>query len=143
MLSIPSQELCSRMSRIGLAPVFQQKEFSSLRSHYQHAFVKLIKISQVILPTASFANSSMKAARPSLGSCGSAGGERPCRRQRPAKEPHSPTVDAREPPLSQLSLPHRVRGGLVSSKGRLWRSLQVRCELQFMSRAFCTCVGKY
>ena len=36
------------MSRIGLAPVLhQQKELSSLRSHYQHAFVRLIKISQV------------------------------------------------------------------------------------------------
>ena len=36
------------MSRIGLAPVLlPQKELSSLRSHYQHAFVRLIKISQV------------------------------------------------------------------------------------------------
>ena len=36
------------MSRIGLAPVLhQQKELSSLRSHYQHAFVRLIKIAQV------------------------------------------------------------------------------------------------
>ena len=44
-----TQELCSRMSRIGLAPVLhQQKELSSLRSHYQHAFVRLIKIAQVV-----------------------------------------------------------------------------------------------
>jgi hypothetical protein len=30
-----------------IAPVFKYKELSSLRFHYQHGFVKLVKISQI------------------------------------------------------------------------------------------------
>ncbi len=40
-------ELCAKIPAFKLvSPVFRQKELASLRSHYQHAFVRLIRMSQ-------------------------------------------------------------------------------------------------
>ena len=43
------KEICSRISALSLlepSPVFQYEEFASLKSHYQHAIVRLIKVAQ-------------------------------------------------------------------------------------------------